>query len=318
MDDMITNKNLNLGRRVMHVPYALEVGFKVLIAVTAVLLVGFGVYYYTQRYYHPGPSVGDADLRQMEERVIQDPQNPDARVMVAWAYLDRGATGQAVGQFDEALKLRENYQAALIGKGTALFRANDLTGALQSLEQVAEINNGNPYKRTLRELQSVYYYLGTIYAQQGRHEDATNSFLEALDIDRADADSLYGLGMVYLKQGQLDDAAPLLEMAIRFDPAFVDGYKGLATVYEKQGKTGQLFWVQGMLSFSQGKYQDALDNLNKSLRLTADLPEVYQAQGMVYEKMGRTGEALGAYQAALEKDPGLLVAQGGVVRLSSR
>ena len=317
MDDTVTNKDLNLGHRAMGVPNnVMDTGFKVLVAATVVLLVGFGVYYFVGRYYHSGPTVVDADLRQMEERVIQDPQNPDARVMVAWAYLDKGATAQAVAQFNEALKLRENYQAALIGKGTALFRANDMAGALQPLEQVAEINKSNPYKRTLRELQSVYYYLGAIYAQQGRHEDAVNSYLEALDIDRADADSLYGLGMVYVQQNKLDDAAPLLEMAIRFDPVFVDGYNGLATVYEKQGKMGQLFWVRGMLSFSQEKYQDALDHLSKSLRLTTDLPEVYQAQGMVFEKMGRTGEALGAYQMALEKDPSLLVAQSGAARLS--
>ena len=317
MDDMVTNKDLNLAHRMTHLPgYVMDTGFKILVAATVVLLVGFGVYYFAQRDYHPGPSVMDADLRQMEERVIQDPQNADARVQVAWAYLDRGATAQAVAQFNEALKLREDYQAAIIGKGTALFRVNDITGALQSFEQVAEINKSNPYKRTLRELQGVYYYLGTIYAQQGRHEDAKNSFLEALDIDRADADSLYGLGMVYLKQGELDDAAPLLEMAIRFDPAFVDGYNGLATVYEKQGKMGQLFWVRAMLSFSQGKYEEALDSLSKSLRLTTDLPEVYQAQGMTYEKMGRTAEALRAYQTALEKDPRLLVAQGGVTRLN--
>ena len=317
MDDMATNKNLNLGRRAMGVPNSvMDAGFKVLVAATAVLLVGFGVYYFAQRYYHPGPSVADTDLRQMEERVIQDPQNPDARVMVAWAYLDKGATAQAVAQFNEALKLRENYQAALIGKGTALFRANDLTGALGPLEQVAEINKSNPYKRTLRELQGVYYYLGAIYSQRGRDEEAIDAYLAALDIDRADADSLYGLGMVYVQQNKLDEAAPLLEMAIRFDPVFADGYKGLATVYEKQGKMGQLLWVRAMLSFTQGKYEEALDSLNKSLRVTTDLPEVYQAQGLVYEKMGRSAEALRAYQTALEKDPGLLVAQGGVTRLN--
>ncbi len=45
MDDMVTNKDLNLAHRMTHLPgYVMDTGFKILVAATVVLLVGFGGY----------------------------------------------------------------------------------------------------------------------------------------------------------------------------------------------------------------------------------------------------------------------------------
>lgn len=289
---------------------------KMLMALTAVSLVGFGVYYYVDRYAVSVPPISQQFLRDLEARVVQDPQNPEARVQVAWAYLDQDRYGQAVAQFDEALKLRENYQAALIGKGTAYVRKGDLKAALGPFEQVAELNKDNPFKRTLRELQAVYYHLGTIYADQKKDDQAVAAFREALDIDRADADSLYGLGMVYLRQGDAAQARPLLEQAVRLDPVFADAYHALKTVYEQQGMAGHALVARAMLSYIQGDYDRAAGLLGQAVRVLPDLPEAYQALGLVYDKQGQRDEALVAYRTALEKNPDLPLAQGGVARLS--
>ncbi|MBI2887247.1 MAG: tetratricopeptide repeat protein [Chloroflexi bacterium] len=324
MDETASRNHPVLSRRVLSAVLSLPKGLpepladaslKVLAVATALLILGFGGYYFFNRYYHQEAAVQNLEIRRLEADVIKDPQSAEPRVRVAWAYLDQGMVDQAVVQFGEALKLRENYQAALIGLGTAFFRKNDYANALVSLEQVAELNRNNPFKRTLRELQAVYYYLGSIYAQQGKDQEAISSFREALDIDRADADSLYGLGQVYLRQGQLNEAAPLLEQAVRFDPVFSDGYRALAAVYEQQGKVGHLLWVKAMMSFTQNKYDESLGYLNQAIRVLPDLPEAHQAQGLVYEKMGRSADALAAFQTALEKDPRLPLAQAGVARL---
>ncbi|MBI4499339.1 MAG: tetratricopeptide repeat protein [Chloroflexi bacterium] len=291
-------------------------GLKVVITLTAIALVAFGGYYYRDRYASPVPTVQDQALRQLEAQVMQDPQNPEARVQVAWGYLDAGLIEQALTQFDEALKLREDYQAALIGKGNAYVRKGDLNAAQAPFELVAQLNENNPFKRTLRELQGVYYYLGTIYAQQGQDDRAIQAFTEALAIDSADADSLYGLGTAYLRQGDLEQARAALEQAVRLDPVFAEGYHALQTVYEQQGMVGHVLLARGMLSLSQGNYDEALKHLHQAVRTVPDLAEAHQALGIVYDRKGQQAEALDAFQSALERNPDLPLARGGVARLN--
>ena len=284
------------------------------IALSALSLLGFGAFYYIDRYHPAAAQVEDQLLRQLEAQVIQDPQNPGARVRVAWAYLDQKMVEQALIQFDEALKLREDYQAALIGKGTAYVRKGSLNAALPPLERVAELNQENFFRKTLRELQPVYYHLGTIYAAQGRGEKAIGAFKEALEIDRVDADSLYGLAMVYLAQGDLEQARPNLELAVRLDPVFADGHRALAGIYERLGMAGNSLLARAMVSYSEARYDEALGLLDQARALAPEVGEVDQALGLVYDKKGQPAEAVAAYRTALAKDPQLALAQGAVAR----
>ncbi len=284
------------------------------IALSALGVLGFGAFYYVDRYHPATAQVEDQVLRQLEAQVIQDPQNPGARVRVAWAYLDQNMAQQALIQFDEALKLREDYQAALIGKGTAYMRKGDLNAALAPLQRVAELNQENFFRKTLRELQPVYYYLGTIYAAQGRAEESIGAFKEALEIDRVDADSLYGLAMVYVAQGDLEQARPNLELAVRLDPVFADGHRALTGVYERLGLAGNSLVSRAMVSYSEGRYDEALGLLEQARALAPEVGEVHQALGLVYDKKGQPAEALAAFRTALEKDPQLALAQGAVAR----
>ncbi len=84
-------------------------------------------------------------------------------------------------------------------------------------------------------------------AKKGDYKDALADFEKALQFDQ-DYRIYYQIGFAQMKLNNLDEAIKNYKSAIKADPKFDGAYNDLGNVY-----------------YSQGKYQDAIDNFEKVL-----------------------------------------------------
>lgn len=286
--------------------------------IAALVILGFviGIAWISITANRPGQVLLDATLEQLEANVIDNPQDPDARLAIAIAYAARGHNESAIEQYLEALKLSENNHTALIGLGRVYMDEGELDMALERLLLVIELNKDNPVRSTLDQLEAVYYNVGTIYFQKREHAQAAPYFQSALEINPVDADAWYMLGHTLQESGEFEAALSAYGRAVRLVPDYVDAYKGLGGIYGILGREGEKKYASGMIHLSANSFDKALKDLEEAALTVPEIPEVHQGLGLALESQGRFDEALESYQTALDLDPDLMVARFAVQRLS--
>ncbi|MCL4553446.1 MAG: tetratricopeptide repeat protein, partial [Candidatus Marsarchaeota archaeon] len=78
--------------------------------------------------------------------------------------------------------------------------------AIDYLSHTIEANKDNPMAKASLQLALVHQYLGSLYLDQGRTDDAIAEFRQSLEIDRGNAETLRMLGKGLATQGQIDEA----------------------------------------------------------------------------------------------------------------
>ena len=289
-----------------------------IILIALLLSVGFFSYYYVDRYVRNVPTTAQLTVMRAEEMVKARPDDPNLRVQLGNAYLGQRRYGDAVSQFQASIKLQEQNPVAYLGLGEAYFRQGDQTKAQLAYQQVVDYYQDRPERRSIRPLNGLYYNLATIYVEQGKLDEAITSLKEALAIDKVDADALNLLATVYLRQGNYEEAAKSASEAVRYVPDFLEAYETLEASYGKMGQSDLLLYAQGMISYSRGRFGDAVRLLEG---VTQRLPNHLPAQlglAMAYEKAGQKDKALATFKVAVELDKENTTARFGVQRLEQQ
>lgn len=257
----------------------------------------------------------DRVLVDLEDQVRARPQDLDARIAVAAAYAVRGRVDDAIAQYEQALLLEPDSEAALIGLGSVLADEDRFDEAFTPLERVAELNADNPLRYTIDALEAVYYDLARIHVARGEFEQAEGRVLEALEVNRTDADAWLLLGDIQAHQGDIDAAEEALVNATRLVPDYDEAYIKLRDLYDRAGRDGGRQFAEGMLRVIDGDASGAVDLLSRAVVDEPDFGDAHQALGIALEEAGRAPEALDAYRRAVAIDPDLFVAALAVQRL---
>jgi tetratricopeptide (TPR) repeat protein len=134
-----------------------------------------------------------------------------------------------------------------------------------------------------------YFNYGATAEQAGLYEKAADLFRKAIAMDPANAaDACNYLGYMWVEQNQhLDEAEAMIKRAVQSEPnngAFLDSL--------------------GWLEFRQGKFEQALNDLQRAAKnMTRDDPVVFEHIGDTCLKLQRVPQALEAWQKALTLDP---------------
>jgi tetratricopeptide (TPR) repeat protein len=154
------------------------------------------------------------------------PENPWGHYMLGMSAWKAGDREQALGAFDQALRLDSTHRKSLFNSGRVLLetgRANEALARIQkALEQEPTSNEG------LRLLGRASYEVGNV-------DSAIQAYHRALSIDERDVWSMNNLGLVYIQQGRSDEAIPPLARAVEIrgnSPVFQNN---LATALERSG-----------------------------------------------------------------------------------
>lgn len=284
----------------------------------ALSLLGTAGYWYLQRYTHESISVVDRDAQSIEAEIRQRPDDPQLRVAAANLYIEKGRLDDAISQADQLLKMSPDNLGALLALGRAYSAKGMLDAASGYLGRIVQLNADNPMAKSSLQLAQVHQELGNIYMKQGRAQDAAGEYRLALEGDRTNADTLRSLGNALVAQGQIDEGVKSLREALRFVPDFPEAYGDLYRAYEQNGDRALADYAFGMVRYSTGEYDQALESLKRAAGSLPDMSEVHLGLAMVYEKKGQRTEARDEYQKAAALDPNSIAAKQGALRLGSR
>ncbi|MBI5304719.1 MAG: tetratricopeptide repeat protein [Chloroflexi bacterium] len=277
--------------------------------------VVFSVYYYFDRYSHSNQAVVEYQLENVEAVVREHPQSAELRVAAANYYLESGLIPQSIQQSEQALVIEPDNQGALILLASAYQKTGNLDAAIERLNRVIALNQGNALAKIDPRLESVHYVLGTLYTKQGRYAEAIASLKLALEISSTDADALYALGVAYQKQDDHTHALEAFQEAIRFAPEFGEAYADMAESAIALGNAPEAMYARAMVLLLNGQPANAAAQFEQVIAQAPEIKRAYYGLGLANEKLGKHAEAIQALSEFVKIYPNDIAAQQALGRL---
>jgi tetratricopeptide (TPR) repeat protein len=281
-----------------------------------VVLIAFVAFYVVDRFRAPSPTIVNREMAAMEEAVRADPTDIASRGRLADLYLAANRYDDAIAQYTAIIGTGKQDEAAYVSRGQAYELSGQLEAAAADYTKVVEVAGDSEMANVDPMLELAHYGLGAIALAEDRPQDAIDSLLKALAIQRTDADAMNLLGAAYVKNGQPDKALEPLRKAIEFVPlGWADPYRTLADAYTAAGDTDMAEWAAAMAAGQEGDVTGATERLTA----IADGPAGLDARvglGLLAEKGGDSPTAATWYRRALELDATNTSAQLGLSRVS--
>lgn len=138
----------------------------------------------------------------------------------------QGQTEEAIGYFQQALKLNPDHLVALENLGNAYRQQKKWDEARKVLEHAVAVSPTDPESN---------YSLGMVFAQTNDAAQAYEYLQRALKSRPAYPEALNNLAILYLRTQRRDEAVATFEQCIRVAPAFDQSYLNLSRVYALEG-----------------------------------------------------------------------------------
>ncbi|MFO7874302.1 MAG: tetratricopeptide repeat protein [Bacteroidales bacterium] len=167
--------------------------------------------------------------------------------------------------------------------GQKRFNEEKYDEALRAFETIEQIRQS---KLLNLDIDTNLVYNMALAAIEGYNREKAIQYLNRLDAYNYDTNVSHLLSEEYLNQGDTLEAQRVLENGI-----------------QKYDDNEELILLLVDLHFEQGNVDESLDILN---RKSAAYPSNYQlpyTKGLILQKKGQYGEAIGAYEQALELEP---------------
>ena len=159
----------------------------------------------------------------------------------------------------------------------------------------------------------------TAFEKTGAIEEAKQSYLKTIELDKNNTNALFNLGILIGNQGDHQKAFDYFQKVTKLQPELSTAWRLLGMANEKLGKledaqksylktieldknnTNALFNL-GILIDNQGDHQKAFDYFQKVTKLQPEWSEAWRLLGMANEKLGKLEEAKQSFLKAIELD----------------
>jgi Tfp pilus assembly protein PilF len=168
--------------------------------------------------------VSDA-IGQYEQVLRIKPDYAEAHFNLGIALTQAGQIEEAIAHYEEALRINPDYAEAHSNLGTALIREGKVSEAIAQYEQALRI---------APNFANVHNNLGIVLAQTGQIEDAIAHYGQALRINPDYAEAHYNLGNALAQIGQVLESIAQYEQALRIKPDFTQAQNALARLQPRQ------------------------------------------------------------------------------------
>lgn len=213
-------------------------------------------------------------IEQYQEIVRLDPKSVDDHLLLGRLYKANNDSTKAEAEFNTAVKLQPQSEEAV----TTLALLYDDQG---QYDKAAQLLNAVP--EGSRSAKS-YAALGFTYEQQKDYKDAVGAYKKAVDLDHDNLDAVRGLAQNLLNSGDADAALQQYKSVAEADPQDAQTYLRIAEIYRRTGK-----------------FEQALDALNKAEAIVSDSQEIPFTRSEIYEAQGRYDEAAQILQKLVDK-----------------
>lgn len=227
-----------------------------------------------------------SELSLWDDTVAHCPDNARAHTNLGNTLLWLGRFSEAIGQYEQALRLQPYLTATHV----------NLSNAYARLEQPAEaVEHGEAALRLDPNSADAHINLGNALLQLGRTAEAIGHYEAALRIQPAAADVHVNLGAALLKLGRVDEAIQHYEAASRLQPDSAEAHYDLAKVLMQKGD----------LPAAGRQYAEAV-------RLKPDYIEAHFALGNLFAQTERFAEAINEYKLVLRLAPAHALARNNL------
>lgn len=263
------------------------------------------------------------DIAHLSQLVKENPTNEKARVELAGALADSNRRGEAIAQFQEALRLKPDDPDAHSGLGIVLLETGDVAGATGHLDRALKLyghtsdaaytmyvrariySRQNDTKKaaalltdavTLRpDLAEAWSDLGLARKALLDDKGALQAFRRAAELNPSDAVAQYRLGDEYLHQNQPRFALECLEKAYRLNPQDQSTLNALQMALRREGKVQEANQIRQKLAELLVARDRANQNAVAAIKINNE--------GASLEKAGDLNGAVEKYREALNLDP---------------
>ena len=234
-----------------------------------------------------------------------------ARKALGDAFDDKGQTGEAILQYQEAIRLNQGFGPAHINLGNALLKQGRIREAVGQFQEairlkpddaLAHNNLGNAldkngqageavgqFQEAIRlkpDYAEAHFNLGLVLGREGQNDGAISQYQEAIRLDPGNAEARINLGIALFKEGQTDEAISQYREAIRLKPEDADAHYNLGNALINHGQIGE-----------------AISQYQETIRLKPDDADAHINLGVALFSQGRTDGAVKQFQAAIRLKP---------------
>ena len=194
---------------------------------SAEALYGIGSVYLNQQK--------NAEARKCFERALKIRATYPGTLANSWNNLGllagrEGRTADAIGYFQEALRLSPDHMIALNNLGSAYRQQKQWDDARTTYERGLALSPNDA---------DANYGLGMVFAQKDDSEHALDFLQRALKARPAYPEALNNLGILYLRTQRREQAVASFEESIRVAPDFDQAYLNLARLHAVEGDREQ-------------------------------------------------------------------------------
>ncbi|MEH7112727.1 tetratricopeptide repeat protein [Neobacillus niacini] len=173
----------------------------------------------------------NTDSKQIEEQlkfykgeVKENPNDPESRVQLGYAYFLDKDYDEAIKQFKTAKSLDKNYFDAYLNLSIVYDRQDRNDDALQNAIKATEISPKD-YKGHLMK--------GKSYRKLKMYKEANEALAEADRLNVGNTDTIYEIGLVAEDQGKKEEAEAIYKEALAYDPLFKPALNALDRLTSK-------------------------------------------------------------------------------------
>jgi tetratricopeptide (TPR) repeat protein len=166
-------------------------------------------------------------LAEFKNILSVNPEAVQAHMLLAEALDGIDKTSQAITELQEAEHLAPNQPVLHFELGYLYYRQHDFDRAKPEFE--LEIKNNPTYAQS-------YLYLGDIALHANDSASAERLLKKALELQKESRLAYFDLGSIYADQGRNQEALLALQRAVTLDPTQPDAHYRLARLYSALGQ----------------------------------------------------------------------------------
>lgn len=252
-----------------------------------------------------------SDAAIWQDTVAKRPGNAAARNNYGNILAQAGRPGEALGQYEEAIRINPDYAEAHHNAGNALTRLGRLPEAIACYERALAANPNMPDALTA---------LGIALEDSGRGAEALARYDQALHLAPDYTDALNRLGLALARAGRLPEALAHYEQVLKRNPNLSEVHNNLGNVLRAGGRLSEAIPHYEQALRLRPDFAAAHHNLGRALAATDRLPEAivhfaraleidpaapegHNDLGMVLVMAGRAQEGVAHFEAALRLNP---------------
>jgi tetratricopeptide (TPR) repeat protein len=262
-------------------------------------------------------SAADQSKSQSTEQPSEETYTPAQQAVRAGiALIQKEKYDDAIGHFDEALKIDPTEGAAFFYKGVALRMLNRLDDAIEAFTASIALTTDDLDAQAENYLRRgiVWFYKGEYgiawqdfddatmfakaedprpdfwkglaFARQSRWLDASNAYADAIEHDDHFGPAFVNLGLTYLALDEPKKAVFCFDQAIRLDSHNANNY-----------------FKRGVAQARVDKLKEAVDSYTQAIRLNPDYAEAYFNRSVINHRLGDEEQASKDRAAAIKINP---------------